>query len=66
MRCRPPHRVAALVDEGRAPDPIPVVGAQAVVVQVVDADLGIRAASASSDRLKSLLSADELRRGQVR
>jgi signal transduction histidine kinase len=59
------ERVAALVDEGRAPDPIPVVGAQAVVVQVVDADLGLRAASAGSDRLKSLLTADELRRARA-
>lgn len=56
------NRVAQQVEEGGPPDPIPVVGAQAVVVQVVDSHLGVRAASAGSDRLKSLLTADELRR----
>jgi signal transduction histidine kinase len=55
-------RVAQQVDEGGPPDPIPVVGARAVVVQVIDGKLGVRAASAGSDRLKPLLTADELRR----
>jgi signal transduction histidine kinase len=59
------QRVAQQVEEGGPPDPIPVVGAPAVVVQVVDEKLGVRAASAGSDRLKSLLTAAELRRAQA-
>ncbi len=59
------NRVAQQVREGGPPDPIPVVGARAAVVQVVDSDLGIRAASVGSDRLKPFLTARELRRVQA-
>jgi len=46
--------VAALVDSGRLADPIPVVGGSAVV-QVVDGQGRVRAASAGGDRLVPLL-----------
>lgn len=50
--------VAALVDAGRLPDPIPAGGT--TVVQVIDADGGVQAASAGADRLVPMLPAAEL------
>jgi len=52
--------VASLVDQGRVPDPIPVAGAGAVLVQVVDAKGGVLAASVGSDRAVPLLGPAEL------
>ena len=52
-------QVAALVNTGRLPDPVPVVGATAVV-QVVDAQGRVRASSAGGDRLVALLEPAEL------
>lgn len=46
--------VGVLVDSGRLPDPIPVAGGTAVV-QVVDAEHRVLAASAGGDRLVPLL-----------
>jgi signal transduction histidine kinase len=54
------REVAALVDAGRLPDPVPVAGAQ--VVQVLDAQLRVVGGSATADRLAPLVSADELAR----
>jgi signal transduction histidine kinase len=59
------REVAALVNAGRLPDPVPIGGEQIVLVQVVDrADL-VRAASAQADRLVALLRPDELARARA-
>jgi signal transduction histidine kinase len=52
--------VAALVNEDRLPNPVPVSGAQ--VIQVVDADQRVIGGSVTADRLTPLLAPDELRR----
>lgn len=52
------HEVAAMVDENRLPNPIPVSGAQ--VVQVVDAQQRVLGASLTADRLTPLLRRNEL------
>jgi signal transduction histidine kinase len=57
--------IAALVDAGQLPDPVPTVGEGTLVVQVVDANGRIRAASAGADRLVSLLPPDQLRRAEA-
>ncbi len=54
------RNVAALVNEDRLPNPVPVSGAQ--VVQVVDADQRVIGGSVTADRLTPLLAPDELRR----
>ena len=50
--------VAALVDSGRLPDPIPATGDQEV--QVVDSSNRVVSASANADRLNALLAPGEL------
>ncbi|MGI8532647.1 MAG: HAMP domain-containing sensor histidine kinase [Geodermatophilaceae bacterium] len=50
--------VAALIDAGRLPDPIPTGGT--TIVQVVDDSGQVRAASAGADRLVSILRPAEL------
>ncbi len=50
--------VAALVDQGRLPDPIPVTGDQ--IVQVVDARDRVVSASLNADRLTAMLLPHEL------
>lgn len=55
--------VAALVSRGSVPDPLPVSGAQ--LVQVVDAQDRVIGASATADRLTSLLRPDELSRARA-
>lgn len=50
--------LAALVDQGQLADPIPAAGTQ--IVQVLDADSRIRAASLGADRLVPLLRPREL------
>jgi signal transduction histidine kinase len=52
------QEVAALVNENRLPNPIPVSGAQ--VVQVVDAQQRVIGGSVTADRLTPLLRPDEL------
>ncbi|WP_375423682.1 sensor histidine kinase [uncultured Friedmanniella sp.] len=52
------HEVAALVDAGQLPNPVPVSGAQ--VVQVVDAEHRVVGGSVTADRLTPLLRRDEL------
>jgi signal transduction histidine kinase len=52
--------VAALVDQGRLPDPVPVSGA--LVVQVLDDRNRVVGGSASADRLTSLVTPGEARR----
>ena len=52
--------VAALVDAGELPQPVPVSGADRV--QVIDAAGRVRAASIEADRLVPLLQADEIQR----
>jgi signal transduction histidine kinase len=52
------HDVAALVDEQRLSDPLPVAGGQ--LVQVVDAQGRVLSASIGADRLTSLLRPEEL------
>lgn len=52
------HEVAALVDEGRLPDAVPTSGAQ--LVQVVDAQQRVLAASLGADRLVPLLNPAQL------
>ena len=52
--------VAALVNEDRLPDPVPVSGAQ--VIQVVDAAQRVIGGSVTADRLTPLLAPEELRR----
>jgi signal transduction histidine kinase len=59
------REVAALVDAGRLPDPVPVGSEQTAVIQVVDANNGVRAASAQADRLVALLRPDELARARA-
>ena len=54
------HGVAALVDAGQLPNPVPVSGAQ--VVQVVDAEHRVVGGSVTADRLTPLLRRDELAR----
>ena len=54
------EEVAALVEAGQLPSPVPVSGAQ--VVQVVDAQQRVIAGSATADRLTPLLRPDELAR----
>ena len=56
-------QVAQLVDTGRLPDPVPVVGATAAV-QVVDAQGRVRSSSVGGDRLVALLEPAEV--AQVR
>jgi signal transduction histidine kinase len=58
--------VAALVDSGRLPDPIPVAGAGTVQVQVVDVERRVLAASVGSDRAVPLLGPAELQRARDR
>src|SRR6266508_4217552 len=61
------NEVAALVDADALPEPVPVAGGQ--LVQVVDAQGRVRAASLDADRLVPLLHKDELpavRAGQAR
>ena len=55
--------VAALVDAGALPEPVPVAGGQ--LVQVVDAQGRVRSASIGADRLVALLRPDELARAQT-
>lgn len=50
--------VAALVDRGRLPDPIPVTGSQ--IVQVVDSRNRVVSASVNADRLTAILRPDEV------
>jgi signal transduction histidine kinase len=56
------HEVAALVNTGQLPDPVPVGGEQIVLVQVVDTADRVRAASGEADRLVALLRPAELAR----
>ncbi|HET7397411.1 MAG TPA: hypothetical protein VFJ94_02715, partial [Intrasporangium sp.] len=51
--------VAALVDAGRLPDPVPVSGAQ--VVQVIDGNGRVVGGSVTADRLTPLVTDDERR-----
>ncbi len=51
-------QIAAYVDDGRLPDPLPVSGA--IVVQVLDAQGRVVAASVAADRLTPLLTSSEL------
>jgi signal transduction histidine kinase len=52
------EEVAAMVNENRLPNPIPISGAQ--VVQVVDAQQRVIGGSVTADRLTPLLRTDEL------
>ena len=52
--------VAAMVNENRLPNPVPVSGAQ--VIQVVDAQQRVVGGSVTADRLTPLLRPDELER----
>ena len=52
--------VAALVDKGKPPDPLPVSGAQ--VIQIIDSAHRVVDGSVTADRLTPLLHADELER----
>jgi signal transduction histidine kinase len=52
--------VAALANEGRLPDPVPISGAQ--VVQVLDEQHRVTAGSVTADRLTPLVTAAELSR----
>ena len=54
-------QVGQLIDTGRLPDPVPVVGGTAVV-QVLDAQGRVRSSSAGGDRLVALLEPAELAR----
>ena len=55
--------IGALVDTGRLPDPVPVVGGSAEAqVQVLDATGRVTEASAGTDRLVALLTPDQLTR----
>ena len=58
------HEVAALVDEGRLPEAVPTSGAQ--LVQVVDAQQRVIAASLGADRLVPVLTPAQLQRGARR
>ncbi len=53
-------QVALLVDAGRLPDPLPVSGA--LVVQVLDGQRRVVAASVTADRLTALVTDDDRRR----
>ena len=53
------QEVAALVDSGQLPDPVPVGGEGTAAIQVVDAQGRVRAASAGVDRLVPVLRPDE-------
>jgi signal transduction histidine kinase len=55
--------VAALVEQGRLPDPIPVTGNQ--IVQVVDTRDRVVSASVNADRLTALLQPGELDRARA-
>ena len=55
--------VAALVDYGNLPEPVPVAGAH--LVQVVDSHERIRSASLDADRLVPILYPDELPRARA-
>jgi len=55
---RTADEVASLIDEGRLPDPIPVGGT--TLVQVIDEQGRVLAASAGADRLVAALPPDEL------
>ncbi|MBA3488135.1 MAG: HAMP domain-containing protein, partial [Longispora sp.] len=57
------HQVAAMVDDDQLPQPIPVSGAQ--VIQVIDAQGRVRAASIGADRLIPLLRPDERVPGRI-
>ncbi len=59
------REVAALADTGRLPDPLPVGGAATAVIQVVDAQDRVEAASAGADHLVGLLRPDELSRARA-
>ena len=52
--------VAALVDSGSPPDPLPISGAQ--VIQIIDSAQRVVDGSVTADRLTPLLHPDELRR----
>jgi len=52
--------IAGLIEVGKLPQPVPVVGSQ--LVQVVDAQHRVRAGSPGADRLVPLLAPDELSR----
>jgi signal transduction histidine kinase len=54
------HDVAALVEQGRLPNPIPVTGTQ--IVQVVDDQNRVVSASGNADRLTAMLLPGEVRR----
>jgi signal transduction histidine kinase len=54
------REVAAMVDEQRLPNPVPVSGAQ--VIQVIDAEDRVVSGSATADRLTPLLRPAELER----
>lgn len=54
------REVAALVDGGRLPDPVPASGAQ--VVQVLDASGRVAGGSVTADRLTPLVTEEERRR----
>jgi signal transduction histidine kinase len=54
--------VAALLNAGKLPDPVPVGNEDSPVVQVVDADDRVRATSRDADRLVSLVDQAELAR----
>jgi signal transduction histidine kinase len=56
-------QVAALVNAGRLPDPIPVTGSESV--QVVDVHGRVLSASANGDRLTPLLTRSQLRHAEV-
>lgn len=56
------REVAALVEDGRLPDPLPVAGSQ--VIQVVDGSGRVVSASATADRLTPLLRSGELQRAR--
>jgi signal transduction histidine kinase len=57
--------VAALVDAGRLSDPLPVGGPPVSVVQVIDNQGRVLAASAGADRLVPVLDLDELARARA-
>jgi signal transduction histidine kinase len=57
------RQVAELVDEGRPlPEPVPIGSEATAVIQVVDADDRVRAASANADRLVPLVEPADLAR----
>jgi signal transduction histidine kinase len=54
------REVAALVDSKQLPDPVPQGGEGTAAIQVVDRDNKVRAASSGTDRLVSVLNADQV------